>query len=295
MTSTMGTMAPTSGSGPGYAYAYACGPNKEQSSTISTGNRNATNKRKGFSTAVQTYGEIDLHSILQLSSNFANTSTSTNTHNEDMPTVFGKELELSQAVAVQKSKDDVFDKILLLVGHGDASFVTEEQSKASFGGKEHGNFCLTAQGIGEALKTSGKTANFCNNQTELIPELFIISPIRSCVETALLSFPYYTPHSIQGTKWVYHPGCHDKGSDSDYVESIEDLEKAFPAIEDVTCSAFVTSGEQNNIDFLSWLETREEKVIAISSTPSWVESFCDSIEPGHGSKDLRAVGIKFSS
>lgn len=146
MTSTMGTMAPTSGSGPGYAYAYACGPNKEQSSTISTGNRNATNKRKGFSTAVQTYGEIDLHSILQLSSNFANTRTRTS--NEDMhvhATVFGKELELSQAVAVQKSKDDVFDKILLLVGHGDASFVTEEQSKASFGGKEHGNFCLTAQ------------------------------------------------------------------------------------------------------------------------------------------------------
>ena len=141
VTSTMGTMAPTSGSGSGPGYA----SNKEQSSTISTGNRNATNKRKGFSTAVQTYGEIDLHSILQLSSNFANTSTSTNTRNEDMPTVFGKELELSQAVAVQKSKDDVFDKILLLVGHGDASFVTEEQSKASFGGKEQGNFCLTAQ------------------------------------------------------------------------------------------------------------------------------------------------------
>ena len=98
---------------------------------------------------------------------------------------------------------------------------------------------------------------------------------------------------------MYHPGCHDKGSgsDSEYVESIEDLEKAFPAIEDVTCSAFVTPGpgEQTNIDFLSWLQTREEKVIAISSTPSWVESFCDSIEPGHGSKDLRAVGIKFSS
>ena len=150
VTSTMGTMAPSSGSGSGHGYAYASGPNKEQSSTISTGNRNATNKRKGFSTAVQTYGEIDLHSILQLSSNFANTSTSTNTHNEDMPTVFGKELELSQAVAVQKSKDDVFDKILLLVGHGDASFVTEEQSKASFGGKEHGNFCLTAQ-VSEAI------------------------------------------------------------------------------------------------------------------------------------------------
>jgi hypothetical protein len=48
------------------------------------------------------------------------------------------------------------------------------------------------------------------------------------------------------------------------------------------------------LEFLSWLNGREEHIVAIASTPSWIRDFCDSIEPGHVDTDLRAVGIKFT-
>jgi hypothetical protein len=128
----------------------------------------------------------------------------------------------------------------------------------------------------------GKTGEYCNKSTGLIPELFITSPLRCATETALLSFPYYSPLSIYGTTWICHGAFHDSRS----TTPVEHLERSFPNIDySLAC---------DRSDFLSWLSKRDERVIAISSTPSWVNSFCDGIEPGNESKDLRVVGIKFT-
>jgi hypothetical protein len=189
------------------------------------------------------------------------------------------------------------------------------------------------QGIGQALKTSGKTAAFCNNQTGLIPQLFVTSPHRITVESAFLSFPYYTPDSIYGTEWVYRNDCHDlnvnvnvnanttssvsgsgsgSGSVTDQSESIGSLEQLFPGIDDsavhdrepepdTDCDSDTDDVSSDHNAFLAWLGARPEKIIAISSTPSWIESFCNDTAGRntgaggpleHGS-DLRAVGIKF--
>jgi len=196
--------------------------------------------------------------------------------------VLGKELTMKEAVAVAQSGKHVFDKIILLVSHGEASCVTEEESRTAYGDKVEGDFALTQHGIGQALKMSSKTGEYCHSLTRLVPELFVVSPLRCATEAALLSFPYYSPGSIYGTKWISHGACHD----SNLTSSVENLERSFPSID------YSLAGDQS--DFLSWLNGREERIVAIASTPSWIEDFCNSIEPGHDTKDLRAVGIKFA-
>ena len=106
------------------------------------------------------------------------------------------------------------------------------------------------------------------------------------------------------------------GSVTDQSESIGSLEQLFPGIDDsavrdrdpepdTDCDTDTdTDSDDVSSDhnaFLAWLGARPEKIIAISSTPSWIESFCNDtagMNTGtggpleHGS-DLRAVGIKF--
>jgi len=253
------------------------GPYGEHNATIPSNTASGAHQRErmGFSTAVA-YGGVDhdlFHNVIMGTHYFAQV--------QDM-NVLGKEMKLKEAAIVSKSGEHIFDKIILLVSHGDASPVTEEESRSHFGEKRHGDLALTDQGIGQALKMLGKTGEYCNKSTGLIPELFVTSPLRCATESALLSFPYYSPGSIYGTQWICHGACHD----SDMTTPVSNLEIAFPNID------YSHAGDRS--DFLTWLSTREERVIAISSTPTWVNHFCDEIEPGNESKDLRVVGIKFT-
>jgi hypothetical protein len=305
-------------------------------------------ERKGFSTAVSgsyNHGHgfaHESHNIFAHAKNTISASSSTYKFEENEMTrlenspdaanvVHGQEVLLSEAASlVKKSNDnnanenhtqqavDVkhFDKILILLEHGEAHAVTKAEEKLSFGTKIQGQYCLTSEGIGQVLKTSGTTAKFCNSQTGLIPQLFITSPHKITVESALLSFPYYTPDSIYGSKWMYRDDCHD----FEVEDSLETL-KTFTGIErkeDSTVDRSIDTSIDGTerVDFLTWLETRPEKIIAISSTPSWIESFCNGTGSGgthtvssdmnhdekgespkgcdvHPSGHLRAVGIKF--
>lgn len=92
--------------------------------------------RVGFSTAVA-YGGLDhdsFHSNMLSAHLFAQV--------RDM-NVFGKEMRLKEAAIVSKSGEQIFDKIILLVSHGDASPVTEEESRSHFGEKRPGDLALT--------------------------------------------------------------------------------------------------------------------------------------------------------
>jgi hypothetical protein len=127
---------------------------------------------------------------------------------------------------------------------------------------------------------------------------------------------------------VYRNDCHDlnvnvndttstssvSGRVTDQPESIGSLEQLFPGIDDsavrdrepepdTDCDTDSDSDDvsSDHNAFLAWLGARPEKIIAISSTPSWIESFCNDTAGRntgtggpleHGS-DLRAVGIKF--
>lgn len=246
------------------------------------------NINRDLSTAVEFGGRINVNSfalnqIMSASHNFAQV--------QDMH-VFGKELTIKEAAMAAKSgqSKDVFDKIVLLVPHGETSCVTEDEARSTFGDKVQGDIALTQKGIGQALKVSGKTGEYCSTITRLVPELLLVPPLRSATEAALLAFPYYCPGSIYGTKWISHGACHD----SRITSSLENLERSFPNIDYNLSNSGNSSRSDNHLEFLSWLNGREEHIVAIASTPSWIRDFCDSIEPGHVDTDLRAVGIKFT-
>jgi hypothetical protein len=89
------------------------------------------------------YGkELDLPqavSVLQTPS-----SSSNHTHTQHTQHQHQHQNNREHAAAATAAAVQVFDKILILVGHGEAQFVTEEQSKTSFGNKKEGDFCLSS-------------------------------------------------------------------------------------------------------------------------------------------------------
>ena len=90
------------------------------------------------------YGkELDLPqavSVLQTPSSSSNHTHTQHQHQSQHQSQNNRE----HAAAATAAAVQVFDKILILVGHGEAQFVTEEQSKTSFGNKKEGDFCLSS-------------------------------------------------------------------------------------------------------------------------------------------------------
>jgi len=99
------------------------------------------NTNRDLSTAVEFGGRINVNSfalnqIMAASHNFAQV--------QDMH-VFGKELTIKEAAMAAKSgqSKDVFDKIVLLVPHGETSCVTEDEARSTFGNKVEGDITHT--------------------------------------------------------------------------------------------------------------------------------------------------------
>ncbi|GFH54725.1 hypothetical protein CTEN210_11201 [Chaetoceros tenuissimus] len=245
----------------------------EQSSNVKR------HEHREFSTAVQHYGGEKFSYNPELLQ-----SVHSMAEFEDIQ-VLGTELTLKEAGAVVQSKEDVFDKVIILVAHTEAEIVTKEHSDASFGHKAEGDIALTSQGIGHAFKMTGTTGAYCNPNTELVPQLFVVPPLRCAIETALISFPYNCPGSISETKWVAYPSC----SDSDFVSPLDGMKKTFSGID----YSLLEETDEFKDNFLSWLKSRDEKIIAIASTPSWIDNIMQTIDSETKCKPLRAAGIKF--
>ena len=105
----------------------------------------------GFSTAVA-FGGND-HPFDQITA-----ATHSFAQVQDM-LVFGKELSMKEAVAVAKSGEKLFDKIVLLVSHGEASCVTEEESRTGYGDKVEGDLALTKHVSFEGVITCRYASN----------------------------------------------------------------------------------------------------------------------------------------
>jgi hypothetical protein len=247
-TSTMGTVA-----------SYPGSTSPERTPTILSG--------KGFSFSTQVvYSDDTYQHIL--------TNNQDQSNKIEMPLPFGMELNLEQASIA--AKNDVFDKILILLSHGDAEHIELNDGTS-------GDLALTKEGFGKALSASGDTADFCYKRNarascDLVPELFVTPPLRCAIESLHVAFPHYSPDSIYGTKWLCHGSC-IVGERT----PIENLKGLFPGLD------YTLAQDQSN--FLSWLSSRNERVIVVASTPEWVTEFCgDNLE--HNDKDLRAVGVK---
>ena len=172
------------------------------------------------------------------------TTRSAHTHVES------HEMDLVEAAAKRRS----FDQILLLVHHGERQVVD-------------GVSCLTGRGVGQALNLSRRVATFCNEETELMPDLVVTAPTQQAVQTALLAFPHYSPESVKSVSWICHPKV--DGSEG-CMDLLSDLKKAYDGIDYSLCEnqsqnvAGVEDEEailQRADTFLEWLRSRDEKVI----------------------------------
>ena len=106
--------------------------------------RSEEGQRKGFSTAVYVYP--DDNDCVHREDSFSPGADAFD-HSDQIGMVLGTELGLKEAVAIiegknSQTKEAQFDKILLLIGHGETEIVTEEITRRTFGKKE-GDICLT--------------------------------------------------------------------------------------------------------------------------------------------------------
>ena len=93
------------------------------------------------------YGkELDLPQAVSVLQTPSSSSNHTHTHTQHTHSQHQSQHQNNRehAAAATAAAVQVFDKILILVGHGEAQFVTEEQSKTSFGNKKEGDFCLSS-------------------------------------------------------------------------------------------------------------------------------------------------------
>jgi hypothetical protein len=155
--------------------------------------------------------------------------------------VTAHEMDLVEAA----SKRNLYDKILLLVKHG------EDESQLVAGNKTTSDPGLTGRGIGQTLNVSRRVATFCNDETGLLPELVVAAPLRRAVDTAMMAFPNYTPESVRSIPWLCHPGLTDDSNTS--------------AVDTNGMDASLVRSKQELLDrsdaFLEWLRSREEQVV----------------------------------
>lgn len=239
------------------------------------------------------------------------------------------EMDLMDAAAAAPDIEAV-DKILILIRPGESTYSVFEQKWAEAGNDRNEavvsddyprDGLMTGKGCGQVLDDARRTAIFCNDDTALVPELFVVSPLKRAVQTALLSFPSYSPGCVRGIPWVCHGGLMERaGLKADFVSPVEELEKYYPGIdyshytETIANPEVVNSLEGRNIvdskkellqrtdEFLEWIKGRDERVIVVASHSTWFQSFCGfslRYEPeGRGLEmfeegEMRALAIKF--
>lgn len=232
--------------------------------------------------------------------------------------------------------NESYDKILILMRHGEARHnVFERKWVQQHGGNiEDANLeedypvdpLLTGKGCGQMQSLSRRTATFFNNETGLRPDLFVVSPLRRAIQSAIIAFPTHTAlSSLHGTEWICHPLCMElvNGNKSEFVSSSQDLEEIFPGVdfslfeenlgidgnvEEVNRKKRVPLFESKidlmgrTDEFLRWIKERDERVIVVSSHATWLHSLCAfSLSHEPESKglqmfkkgEMRSVGIKF--
>lgn len=236
-------------------------------------------------------------------------------------TAMARNMDLVEAAYAAKDYES-YDKILILMRHGEAkhNVFQREFANAKKGRSvtdastvEESNMdedhpidpMLTGKGCGQMLALSRRTATFFNSETGLKPDLFVVSPLRRAIQSAVIAFPTYTTFaSLDNIPWICNPYLMEKanGHKSEFVSSPEVLEELFPGVNfdmmkslvgnDVNALNMETPVPlfENKIDllgrtddFVRWIKERDERVI-VGTCPVYVAcsysrrySLCDYV------------------
>jgi hypothetical protein len=193
----------------------------------------------------------------------------------------GRAREMTDLIDAAEHRDE-FDKMLLLVNHGEGGMKRNDTSGIPF---------LTGRGMGQALDLSRRTARFCTTETGLCPALVVVAPLATSIQTALHAFPYHSPAFRTDVPWI----CHGDLVEEDHKrpESYELLSAKFPGLDLSLCHDECDNGEDNTNSrligmveskryllgqsdrFLEWIHQRDERVILGTSPRKLrVRSFC---------------------
>lgn len=208
------------------------------------------------------------------------------------PNVSVKGVQLNLAQSVQANKEtNTFDKILVLISHGEMRSLQDESLQSS-------DQCpsLSNKGIGQALDLARHIANYCNKETRLLPQLFMVAPMRGTIESALLAFPNLSPGSIHSIPWHCSSQFMGLSGDGDSTE----LTSQFPDIHfDLGTGLNTDSNTDGPSQFLNWLKKRNERVIVVSNNSYWHRSLIKSVIPQNLNNSfvkegsITSIGIKF--
>jgi hypothetical protein len=208
---------------------------------------------------------------------------------------------------VAKSKEQ-FDKIIVLVKHGEdesqlLEYATTQQSRNDDDVLHYDDPYLTGRGCGQALDISRTALD-----AEIVPEMILVSPLSRVVQTALLSFPHYSPASVRVTPWICHPGLVSVQSTMRVpFDQMKGPGRSFPGIDYSLCykenedpplrqggpTSCQKSQDRLLDGFLQWLESRPERLV-VGTTP-FVLSHCFVCFYGRLTYLLTICCLKFQS
>lgn len=172
------------------------------------------------------------------------------------------EMDLVEAA----ERRNYFDKILLLIHHGEAGTDLTEDSP------------LTQRGTGQALNLSRRTSLFCNHTTGLQPDLIVVAPMQRAIQTALLALPQYAPHSVRARDWVcypaatvmnYHyPQCDFLKYEDDHQSVVDYFSSGGSDPKNDTCSSETEMLERTEC-FLNWVQGKPGRVVVGTFLMCW--------------------------
>jgi hypothetical protein len=224
---------------------------------------------------------------------------------EPRVTASAHDMDLVEAAFAARDYES-YDKVLILMRHGEAKhnqfqreFVRKHGKSVEGKSVEESNLdedhpvdpMLTGKGCGQMLALSRRTATFFNDETGLKPDLFVVSPLRRAIQSAIIAFPTYTAYaSLDNIPWICNPYTMEQanGNKSEFVSNPDQLEEIFPGVNfDMFKSLVGKDASQlnfkeviplfeNKIDligrtdeFVKWIKDRKERVI-VGKDPSFL-------------------------
>ena len=218
------------------------------------------------------------------------------------------EMDLVEA----RSSRQHFDKIVLLILHGqEESLVADDVGSRNSIIPQDSK--LSERGVGQALSLARRISALCNNGTGLVPELFVLAPLRQVLQTAMLALPHYSPfYSFRHIPWLCHsavatttsspPNVHHEqlgqGSSSPNSTTRSSLQNQLLQAEDNDIESNKRDWFERTDAVLDMIRQRDEQVIVVCTESNWLQAF-GCVAPYKRSQqlfrhgELRAVGINF--
>ncbi|GKY91174.1 hypothetical protein MPSEU_000090100 [Mayamaea pseudoterrestris] len=203
-------------------------------------------------------------------------------------------------VEASSSRQD-YDKILFLIHHGEEESVQPQDSNAFIPQDSK----LSDRGVGQALSLARRISAFCNSETRLLPELFILAPLRQVLQTAMLALPHYSPfYSFQHIPWLCHAAAATTTTHPNAAKRQEQLAGA-AASSLVQNQLVAASGNDDKTEWyertdavLDMIRERDEQVIVVCTESNWLQSFGCLAQYQRSQQlfrngEMRVIGINF--